>query len=122
MREPKKLSTRIFSRSKYDICLSNVGGQCAGIFKLQMVGSLFPPHTRSEMMEIRTPHTAIFNPLWVCLEGVRDDQEADILFVFARLYSSGIFGVAAIASLWNRYNSYLLDWNGCFLSGGSRDQ
>jgi hypothetical protein len=51
------------------------------------------------MRKSRTPRTAIFNPLLVCLEGARDAQEADVLFVFARLYSSEIISVAAIASL-----------------------
>src|SRR5258708_3259592 len=95
MREPKKLSTRIFSRSKYDICLSNVGSRCTGIFKQQMVGSLSPPHTCSEMMESRTPRTAIFDPLCACLYVVQRAQKADALFVCVRLSPSEITGVAA---------------------------
>jgi hypothetical protein len=48
-----------------------------------------------EMMESRTPGTAIFDPLWVCLEVVQDTQKADALFVFIRLSSPEIIDVAA---------------------------
>jgi hypothetical protein len=43
------------------------------------------PGYMMEMMESRTPRTAIFNPLLVCLERVQDAQEADVPFVFIRL-------------------------------------
>lgn len=80
----QKLSTRIFSRSKYDICLNNVGSRCTGIFKLQMVGSLFPPQTRSKMMESWSPRTGILDQFQGCLERVPDTQQAVALIVSDR--------------------------------------
>jgi len=71
-----------------DICLSNVGSRCTGIFKLQMGRTLFPPHMRSEMRKSRTPCTAIFDPLLALLEVVKDSQKAmrySSLFVSIRL-------------------------------------
>jgi len=40
------------------------------------------------MMESRTPRTAIFDPLLICLEGFQDAQKVDALFVCVRLSSS----------------------------------
>jgi hypothetical protein len=67
--------------------------------------SLLPLHMCNRMMESRTPRTAIFDPLLVCLEIVQDAKEADVPFVFVRLLPSEVVGVAAIiaaiSSLWN---------------------
>ncbi len=70
-----------------NICLSNVGSRCTGIFKLQKGRSLFPPQTRSEMTESRTLSTTICDPFWVCFEVVQDTHHGDTLFVFHRLKS-----------------------------------
>jgi hypothetical protein len=53
-----------------------------------MSRSLLPPHTRSVKMESRTPRTAIFDPLLICLEGFQDAQKVDVLFVCVRLSSA----------------------------------
>ena len=55
---------------------------------LHMSRSLLPLHTRSVKMESRTPRTAIFDPLLICLEGFQDAQKVDALFVCVRLSSS----------------------------------
>jgi len=52
---------------------------------LHMSRSLLPLHTRSVKMESRTPRTAIFDPLLICLEGFQDAQKVDALFVCVRL-------------------------------------
>ena len=57
---------------------------------------MIPPYICYGMRESRTPRTAIFDPLWVCLEVVLDAQKADALFVCIRLSPSEIIGVAAI--------------------------
>jgi hypothetical protein len=55
---------------------------------LHMSRSLLPLHTRSVKRESRTPRTAIFDPLLICLEGFQDAQKVDALFVCVRLSSS----------------------------------
>ncbi len=55
---------------------------------LHMSRSLLPLHTRSVKMESRTPRTAIFDPLLICLEVFQDAQKVDALFVCVRLSSS----------------------------------
>jgi hypothetical protein len=59
---------------------------------------------RSEMRESRTPRTAIFDPLRVCLQVTQVAQKGDPLFVFVHLSSSEITDVAAriaaTVSLW----------------------
>ncbi len=49
---------------------------------------MIPPYTCHGMMESRTPRTAIFDPLLICLEGFQDAQKVDALFVCVRLSSS----------------------------------
>jgi hypothetical protein len=76
------------------------------------------------MGESRTPRTAIFDPLCAYLEAVHVSHKADALFVFVRLYSSEITGVAAtiaaIDSLWKR-NLYVFgNGTGVSLQGYSR--